>query len=135
MAIGVKTLNIDEILNSNPSKIARTSEEAENLRLKWLQRKEVYDKAEAKFVLSLKAEMLNLKSTEIKYYIANSEILYTERMEILKAESSYRKKELESKHLEEELRSAKMVARLQIAEITNLEGGLGWRGKTKQVVG
>ena len=104
--------------------LSRKAEEAENIRLEWQKGKEIYNNEEAKFVLMLKATKLDLKTTEIKYHINEDEPLYNARLEIIKLESSYRKAECNIKALEEELRAAKMLARIQISEISNLEGGI-----------
>lgn len=117
-------MEIENILTTNSSLIARASEEAESLRLKWLHAKEKYQHEEALFVLQLKATKPDLKSTEIKYYVNNSPDLFDSRMNLIILESDYRKKEVEIKVLEEELRAAKMLARIKISEISNLEGGL-----------
>ena len=71
-------MDIDNILMTNPSKISSASAEAEYWRLVWQNNKECYDKDEAKFVLELKLKEKNIKSTEIKYYVANNEDLFTQ---------------------------------------------------------
>jgi len=45
-------------------------------------------------------------------------------MNLIVKESSYRKEEVEVKSLEEELRAAKMLARMKISEMDNLEGSV-----------
>jgi len=60
----------------------------------------------------------------MKYYINNEVGLYEVRMQLVEFEADYRKKECEVKALEEELRAAKMLARIRIAEMTNIEGSL-----------
>ena len=112
-------MSILKTLDEIPSLIARKAEEAEQLRLEWQQAKEHYDHDEAKFVLMLKTKGA-LKATEIKYYIGNDDTLYRKRLELVVLESKYRKKETEVKGLEEVLNSAKMKARLQIAEMSSL---------------
>ena len=117
-------MEIENILQTNPSKIARASSQAEDLRHKWQQSKENYNKAEAKFILTLKATKTDLKATEMKYYINNSDNLFENRMFLIGFESDYRKKECEVKALEEELRAVKMLARIKIQEMGNLEGSV-----------
>ena len=117
-------MEIENILSTNPSLISRKAEEAEGLRLTWLSKKEQYNLNEAKFILTLKATKSDLKSTEMKYYINNDVNLYNNRMDLVIFESNYRKKEVEVKALEEELRAAKMLARIKISEMGNLEGGI-----------
>ena len=124
-------MEIENILSTNPSLISRKAEEAEGLRLTWLSKKEQYNLNEAKFILTLKATKSDLKSTEMKYYINNDVNLYNNRMDLVIFESNYRKKEVEVKALEEELRAAKMLARIKISEMGNLEGGIKWAGKMK----
>lgn len=113
-------MEIETILQQNPAKIARASEKAESLRLDWQREKEQYQRDEAKFILSLKATKEDLKSTEMKYYINNDENLFNRRMILILSESNYRKKEVQVKVLEEELRAVKMLARLKISEIGSL---------------
>lgn len=108
-------MQIEDILQSNPSKIARNSEIAEEYRYRWQQMKEIYNNKEAIFVLTLKAKQ-DVKATEIKYYVNEDEGLYINRLDIVKGESEYRKRECGIKALEEELRSAKMLARIRISE-------------------
>ena len=112
-------MDIDQVLQKNPSLIARKASEAEELRLTWQKTKELYAFQEAKFVLTLKAEQ-ELKATEIKYYVNNDIDLYNLRLKIVLAESNYRRKEVEIKGLEEELNASKMLARIRISEISNL---------------
>jgi hypothetical protein len=107
-----------------PAKLARVAEEAENLRLLWQQNKEHYEHQEAKFVLLLKTTKIDLKATEIKYCINNDTNLYNTRLQLVLDESNYRKKEVEIKVLEEELRACKMLARIRISEWEGqIEGG------------
>jgi len=111
-------MQIDDILQTNPSKIAYISSETENIRLKWQQAKEEYEHTEAKFVMILKAKKPETKATELKYYIKEDDGLYKKRLDILLLESTYRKKSLEIEALTEELQAAKMLARLRISEWT-----------------
>jgi len=117
-------MDIESILSTNPSLIASHAGKAEEIRLEWQQAKEIYTHDEALFILKLKATMTNLKSTEMKYYINNDINLYNKRMNLIVKESSYRKEEVEVKSLEEELRAAKMLARMKISEMDNLEGSV-----------
>lgn len=121
-------IDINRILDENPALIARCAEEAEEQRYIWQVDKETYEHKEAAYVLKLKAEKENLKTTEIKYYIANDEDLYNDRLTLLLQESNYRKKEVEIKALEESLNASKMMARMKVAE---LSARLDW-GITKK---
>ena len=114
-------MDINQVMIENPAKIARKAEEAEEIRYHWQTAKEEYSNDEAKFVLTLKATKKDLKSTEIKYFINNDLVLFQRRLDLVRDESNYRKKEVEVTALEEELRAAKMLARIRISEITNLE--------------
>lgn len=116
-------MDIDSILQNNPSLIAKRASEAEDLRVKWLLAKEQYDNLEAKHVLILKTTQENLKSTEIKYYVGENETLFSARLNLVQLESAFRKTDVDVKCLEEELRAAKTLARIRIAEISNLEFG------------
>jgi len=112
-------MDIHQILEHNPALIARKAEEAEDLRLKWQQEIINYEHREAGYVLKLKLEQ-EVKATEIKYYVNDDENLFNARMNLNNLEANYRKKEAEIKGLEEELNSAKMKCRHEIAEMTNL---------------
>ena len=112
-------MDIHQILNNTPSLISRKAEEAEGLRLKWKEAINEYEHREAGYVLTLKAQQ-DIKSTEIKFYVNDNGELFNSRMNLIRLEADYRKKEAEIKGLEEELNSAKMSARIQIAEMSNL---------------
>lgn len=123
-------MEIQEILQNTPAILASKAEQAENLRLLWQQNKEAYDHKEASFVLTLKATNQELKSTEIKYYVNNDINLYNARLQLVLDESNYRKQELQIRALEEELRAAKMLARIRISEWeSQIEGGNHGLGK------
>ena len=117
-------MEIENILQTNPSLIGRAAEQAENIRHAWQLAKEVYNKNEAKFILTLKATKPDLKTTEMKYYINNDEELYKFRLKLVGNEAGYRKEEVKIKSLEEELRAAKMLARIKISEMGNLGDSL-----------
>ena len=122
-------MDINNVLDTYPSLIARNSEEAEQLRLEWQQAKEVYEHKEAGFVLKMKAENSELKATEIKYFIASNDELYKERLNLVLLESTYRKKEVGMGSLEESLNAAKMLAKLKIAEMS---ANLNWTAGKKE---
>ncbi|GAH09459.1 unnamed protein product, partial [marine sediment metagenome] len=99
----------------NPSLIASASEEAEDLRLTWLEAKERLSRLEAKTYLVVVG---TIKEREAK--VDNDDNVFERRMTLLTSESTFRKKETEVRHLLEELNAAKCLARIMIAEMTNL---------------
>jgi uncharacterized protein (DUF3084 family) len=117
-------MEINEILTNNPSRIASKAQEAEEARLKFQNYKEELTKYEASKYLTHKAE--NSKSTisDLKNMIDADDDVYNSRLHSIGLESIYRKLETEVKGLQEELNSAKMIARLKIAEWGTTEGGV-----------
>lgn len=121
--------DINTILETYPALMAKAGEDAENLREGWQKESEVYAHEEARFVLTLKATSPTIKATEIKYFVNNDPALYDKRLALVVAEAAYRKKEVEMKGLEEELRSVKWLAKMRIAEF---EGQLSTNFKGKE---
>ena len=107
-------MEINKILQQNPSLLARASEEAENLRLAWLKEKELLTRLIASASLQLKPQ--DLKATEIKHMVEDNDAIYKKKLEVLILESDYRKKETEIAHLKEELNAVKMLARIKMTE-------------------
>lgn len=118
-------MDINRILEENPSRKARASQEAEDYRLEWQESKTDYDLWEAKQALIFKAEDESLTATAIKQKVLSDEVLYAKRLGLLMLESKYRRKEVEVKSLDDEITSAKMVAKLKMQEMQNLN----WGGK------
>ena len=128
-------MDIDKILQENSSKIASEASKAEELREKWLIAQENYDNLEAKHVLILKTTMEGLKSTEIKYYVGENETLHSKRMELVGLESAFRKVEVNVRALEEELRAAKRLAQIEIAQLENIDFGIRRKENQKNGMG
>ena len=114
-------MDINKILNEIPSKKARATQEAEELRLIWQKEKEVYANKEAKFMLLKKLEEDIVKSTELKVLVQDDLDLHKNRLELIVMESKYRKKENEVEVFDDEFTSAKMMARLKISELGSIE--------------
>lgn len=113
--------HIDQVLQENPSKIARAAEEAEKLRLEWLTAEEEYKNYEAMFLLKEKAESERMTATELKLRGLANHDLYQKRLDNIVRESNYRSKEIEVKTLENEFNGCKMQARIKIAELSNID--------------
>jgi len=120
-------VDINKILNENPSLIARVSEEAEDKRVEWQRAKEIYANKEALYVMGLKANLDTLKATEVKYYINSNDELYTLRLELVVLESGYRKREVTFNGLKEQLNAAKVLARIQMTDKQTID----WAGNIK----
>ncbi len=110
-------MEINKVLIETPSLKAIAGSEAEELRLAWQVALETYDNEEALFMLKEKAKNSDLKATELKVLVSSNDELFEKRLNNVKLESEYRKKELEINRLDDEFTSAKMLARLQIAEM------------------
>lgn len=113
-------MDINKVLEETPSLKASAGSEAEELREAWQVAKETYDNEEALFMLKKKAENHDLKSTDLKVIVSADEHLYQRRLELVGLEAEYRKKELEINLLDDMFTSAKMLGRLQIAEMGSL---------------
>ena len=117
-------MDINQVLNDNPAKMARTGQEAEDARLKWQTEKEIYDREEAKMSLQFKAKNERKTATEIKCMVLNHTELYQKRLSIILLEADYRKKLKDIEALEHELNSAKILSRIKMSELNNIEFGL-----------
>ena len=127
-------MDIHQILAETPSLIARKAEEAENLRAEWKNAINVYEHQESLYVLKLKLQQ-EVKATEIKYYVNSDGELFSSRKNLVLLEANYRKKDAEIKGLEEELNSAKMQCRHQIAEMSNLGFNAGKQKEAENGMG
>lgn len=124
-------MDINKTLEETPSLKASIAIDCENLREKWQTLKEQYNHEEAYYILTEKVKNHILKSTDLKIMAQEDNKLFAQRLEIVKAEANYRKKEIEVNHLDDEFTSAKMLGRLQIAEMGSLNTEL--YGKEKKI--
>ena len=123
-------MEINKVLIDTPSLKATAGQEAEELREAWQVAKETYENEEALFMLKKKAENHDLKTTDLKIIVSAEENLFIKRLNLVKLEAEYRKKELEINRLDDLFTSAKMLGRLQIAEMGSLNTEL--YGKEKR---
>ena len=123
-------MDINRTLINTPTLKASAGQEAEELRLAWQVALETYDNEEALFMLKEKAKNSDLKATELKVLVSSNDVLFEKRLNNVKLESEYRKKELEINRLDDLFTSAKMLGRLQIAEMGSLNTEL--YGKEKK---
>jgi len=117
-------MNIDQVLNENPSKMARIGQEAEDLRLTWQTNKETYEREESSMSLQFKAKNERKTATEIKCMVLNHTDLYEKRLALIVLEAGYRRKLKDLDALEQELNSAKILSRIKMSELNNIEFGL-----------
>lgn len=117
-------MDINQVLNENPAKMARVGQEAEDARLKWQTEKEIYDREEAKMSLQFKAKNERKTATDIKCMVMNNDRLFNERKKLLVLEATYRFKLKDMEALEQELNSAKILSRIKMSELSNIEFGL-----------
>ena len=113
-------MDINKTLTETPSLKATAGAQAEDLREAWQVAKETYENEEALFMLTKKAENHDLKSTDLKIIVSAEESLFVKRLTLVTLEAEYRKKELEINRLDDLFTSAKMLGRLQIAEMGSL---------------
>ncbi len=114
-------LNIDKILNEAPALIAKSSEDALRAKTDYNTRTEDYKNNEARFRLKAKAENPELKDYELKAMVEADNSLSSQRMELICAESGYKRAEIDVLKWQEALNSAKVLARIKIAEMSNLD--------------
>jgi len=109
-------MEIDKILNEHPALISKCGGEMEDLREEWLRMTEIYDHDEGRFELTIKATNSALKVNEIKSMVKDNDNLHLGRLNLIVKESEYRHKEKHLKGLQEELNSAKVIAKEKIKE-------------------
>lgn len=117
-------MDINQVLNETPAKMAHIGQEAENLRLNWQQEKEAYDRDEARLSLEFKARNQRKTATEIKCMVLNDTGLYEKRLALLVLEGTYRRKLKELEAMEHELNSAKILSRIKMSELNSIEFGI-----------
>lgn len=117
-------MNINEVLDTNPSLKARKAEETEQARLKWLQAKEELKRLEAKTALIIKAEKPSIIATLLKFRVDEDESIHKGRIQLTILESEYRLKEIMVNFYDDEFTAAKVLARLKMSEMRTIEGGI-----------
>jgi len=117
-------MDIHTVLNETSAKMSHVGQEAENLRLKWQTEKEAYERDEARQSLDFKARNIHKTATEIKHMVLNDIELYEKRLALIVLEAAYRRKLKEYEALEHELNSAKILSRIKMSELQNIEFGL-----------
>lgn len=109
-------MDINKILDTAPAFKAREAEVAEGLRMLWQKEKEVLRHIVARKYLTFKAENPKTSVNELNCMVDIDTDVHANRMECVKLESDFRKKEVEIMRIDDKFTGAKVMARLRMKE-------------------
>jgi len=110
-------------LEEIPALKSRIAQEAEDLRLKYEQKKEETSRQVAKMLLSYKIMFPDYKQNEIKAKLEDDNDLHQARLDLIMSESEWKRKEIRLQELDDKFTGIKVLARLSIQELATLNQG------------
>ena len=110
-------------LEEIPALKSRIAQEAEDLRLKYEQKKEETSRQVTKMLLSYKVMFPDYKQNEIKAKLEDDNDLHQARLDLIMSESEWKRKEIRLQELDDKFTGIKVLARLSIQELATLNQG------------